>query len=168
MLEQCFGITKVFTVNDGSVQGTAPSRASSGLGNEQSWKVRIVINFAFFLLKVQNVPPSCLSCTMELDMSGHWTAFQSKWGCWKCSFAWGTGESTTNLSAHVLWRVPGCPWPWDYCSWYEIFVNENPWRFAEFHHFPFEHEISLQFSTGAFWHFYFNDVRAACYCQAHN
>lgn len=124
--------------------------------------------FSFFLLKVQNVPPSCLSCTMELDISGHWTAFQSEWGCWKCSFAWGTGESTTNLSAHVLWRVPGCPWPWDYCSWYEIFVNENPWRFAEFHHFPFEHEISLQFSTGAFWHFYFNDVRAACYCQAHN
>lgn len=25
-----------------------------------------------------------------------------------------------------------------------------------------------KFSGVAFWHFYFNDVRAACYCQAHN
>lgn len=53
--------------------------------------------FSFFLLRVQNVPPSCLLWwhTMELDMSGHWTIFQSKRGCSKCSFPCGAGESTT-------------------------------------------------------------------------
>lgn len=36
--------------------------------------------FSFSLLRVQNVPPSCLLWwhTMALDMSGHWTIFQSK------------------------------------------------------------------------------------------
>lgn len=103
----------------------APSRACSGLGNEYSWKARIVINVAFFLLKVQNVPPSCLSCwhPMELDMSGQWTTFQSKWGCWKCSFPWGTGDSTTItcllmfLGSWVPLAMRVLPMVWNLCEW---------------------------------------------------
>lgn len=46
-------------------------------------------------------------------------------------------------------------------------MEENSYCFAEFHSFPLEHEISLQFSRVVL-KLYFNDVRAAFYCQAHN
>lgn len=49
-----------------------------------------------FLLKCKMcLHPAYPAGTMEVDMSGHWTTFQSKLGCWKCSFPWGTGETTT-------------------------------------------------------------------------
>lgn len=78
-----------------------------------------------FLLKCKMcLHPAYPADTMEVDMSGHWATFQSKLCCWKCSFPWGTGETTTIT---CLFMFSGGSWVplamgvllvvWNPCEW---------------------------------------------------
>lgn len=76
------------------------------------WKVRIIINFTFFLPKVQNVPPSMLILLTQHGMGHVWTLnyFSKQEGLLEILLSMRSGwEHHYNLSGHVLGRVSWVP-----------------------------------------------------------
>lgn len=103
--------------------GDSSLKSQFWTGESKLLKTRIDINLAF-LLKVQNVPPSCLSCTMELDMSGHWTCFSEWMGLLEELLSlrntWEHNQLVCSCSLEGSWMPLAMRLPlmiWNLCEW---------------------------------------------------